>query len=88
MIKQLQKQLRQKGSVRFRVKIIAKSQKSEVAGMLGEETLKIKIAAVPAKNKANEELINFLSKLFDVPKSNIVITSGNTSPLKTIHVQK
>lgn len=88
MLKQLQKQLQSNGSVRFKVKIIPKSQKSEIVGLLGEDTLKIKVAAVAARNKANQELIKFLSDVFKVPKSHITIISGPTSPLKIIDVQQ
>ena len=88
MLEQIQEQLQKNGTVRFRVKILPKSQKNELAGMFGDEVLKIKIAAVPAKNKANQELIKFLSGLLRVPKSNITIVSGDTSPLKTIHVRQ
>jgi len=88
MIEEVQKQLQNNGSVRFKVKIIPKSQRNEVVGMLGEDTLKIKVAAIPAKNKANKELINFLSELLEIPKSNITIISGPTSPIKIIDVQK
>lgn len=88
MLEQLQKQLLKNGSVRFRVKIVPKSQKNEIVGTLGEDTLKIKVAAVAAKNKANEELVKFLSDVFDVPKSHVTIISGPTSPLKIINVQQ
>lgn len=84
MLKQLQKDLQTTGAIRFKVKIIPKSSRNEIVGMLGEDTLKIKIMAVPAKNKANKELIDYLSETFKVPKRSITIKSGTTSPLKTI----
>lgn len=88
MLEQLQQKLQSNGSVRFKVKIIPKSQQSEIVGALGEDTLKIKVAAIAAKNKANQELVKFLSKTFNVPKSNVTIISGPTSPLKVINVQQ
>ncbi len=88
MLKDLQKQLQAKGSIRFKVKIIPKSQRNEIVGTLGEDILKIRIAATPVKNKANEELVSFLSDILEVPKSQVTIVSGPTSPLKIIDVQK
>lgn len=84
MLNTLLKQLQTSGTIRFKVKIIPKSSRNEIVGMLGENTLKIKIVAVPAKNKANKELIDYLSEVFKVPKNNIRIKSGSASPLKTI----
>ncbi|MBU0668423.1 DUF167 domain-containing protein [Patescibacteria group bacterium] len=88
MLEQIRRQLNLTGKVRFKVKIIPKSRNNEVVGLLGDDTLKIKISAVAEKNKANMELINFLSTLLEVPKRNITIVSGPTSPIKIIDVQK
>lgn len=70
----------------LRVKVIPKSSKTELAGYLADGTWKIKIAAAPEKGKANRELIDFLAAHLNVAKSRIRITSGETSPLKRIHV--
>lgn len=72
----------------LRVKVIPKSSKTELAGYLADGTWKIKIAAAPEKGKANRELIDFLAAHFNVAKSRIRITSGETSPLKRIHVSE
>lgn len=72
----------------LRVKVIPKSSKTELAGYLADGTWKIKIAAAREKGKANRELIDFLAAHFNVAKSRIRITSGETSPLKRIHVSE
>jgi uncharacterized protein len=46
--------------------------------------LKIRIRAQREKGKANEALIKLLALYFDIPKSHIEITSGFTSPHKTV----
>lgn len=46
--------------------------------------LEIALNAIPEKGKANEELINFLSKELKLPKSRIEITKGLSSRLKTV----
>lgn len=48
---------------------------------------KIKIKAPAVENKANEELIKFLSKELNVHRSLIVIKSGKTSKKKLILVK-
>ncbi len=50
----------------------------------GEQTIKIRIKAVPEKGKANEELIKFLSKELSISKDQITIISGKSTQLKLI----
>ena len=60
------------------------SPKTQLGGYLGD-TLKIKISAPPTKDKANKELIKFLSKLF---KTEVIITKGHKSKHKTIFIKE
>ncbi len=48
--------------------------------------LHLKIAAPPVKGKANRELIDFLSRLLDLPRSALSIEKGHTSRRKTLSV--
>ncbi len=48
--------------------------------------LKVKLAAAPEKGKANESLVEFLADTLGVKKNAITITSGLTSPVKTIQI--
>jgi len=50
------------------------------------EYVKIAVKASPVDNKANKELISFLSKIFSVSKSDIKIVSGATSKTKLIKI--
>lgn len=52
-----------------------------------DNILKIKIKAPPDKGKANEELIDFLSKKLKIAKSRIHILSGHTSRLKRVEIE-
>lgn len=69
-----------------RIKVIPKSAKNEIVETMEDGTLKIRIAAPPEKGKANAELIKFLSKHFEVPKTSISIVSGKSDPLKLIKI--
>ena len=53
---------------------------------LKEGVLKIKIKGTPVKGKVNENLISFLAEAFDIPKSQIKIISGLTSPRKKVEI--
>jgi uncharacterized protein (TIGR00251 family) len=72
-------------AVIFSVKVVPRSSKTAVAGLLGG-MLKIKLAAAPEKGKANESLVEFLADTLGVKKNAITITSGHTSPVKTIQI--
>ena len=65
------------------VKISTKASRSEVVGEEGEE-LKLRIAAVPEKGKANAEIIRLLSKKLKIGKSQITILIGETSRHKKL----
>ncbi len=70
----------------FLVKVVPRSSKTALAGTLGG-MLKVKLAAAPEKGKANEALIEFLADTLGVKKSTFKITSGQTSPVKTIQIE-
>ncbi len=59
---------------------------SEIVGQHGDR-LKIKIAAPPADNAANEALIEFIAKTAGVPKSRVKLIRGQSSRLKTLAVE-
>jgi hypothetical protein len=74
----------------LRIKVLPKSAKNEVTEIMnddsGEQTIKIRIKAVPEKGRANAELIKFLSDELSIPKDKIFIISGKTSHLKLIRL--
>ncbi len=70
----------------IRVKVIPKSSRTERAAILPDGTWKIKVAAAPEKGKANRAVCEYIADLLGVPKSKVRIVSGETSPLKRIHV--
>ncbi|MBR2525750.1 YggU family protein [bacterium] len=69
-------------SLIIKLKISPNASKNEI--IKTDTELKIKITAQPIENKANKALIEFLSKKFKIPKSNIEIIKGETSKEKTL----
>ena len=53
---------------------------------INKDEIAIGITAEPQKGKANKELIEKISKHFDVPKSNVRIISGEKSRKKLVEV--
>jgi hypothetical protein len=61
------------------------ARRNEIAGLHGD-ALKVKIAAPAVDNKANAELIEFLSKTLEVSKFAIAIRRGSTSRRKVVEI--
>ncbi len=85
-IEGLQARLRKDGSLTLKIKVIPKSQRSEVIGILNDGSLKVKVAAIPEKGKANAELCSFLARLFKVPQRNVKVVTGESSPTKLVRL--
>src|SRR5690349_1342383 len=60
----------------LKVKVIPKSAKTEIVGKMSDGTVKIRVAAVPERGKANAELIGFLAKHYGVSREKISILTG------------
>lgn len=66
-------------------KVTPKASKSEVLGWDGS-FLKVRLAAVPEKGQANDELVRLLSKILNIAKSRVVVASGMTSRFKRVSI--
>lgn len=62
-----------------------KAASDEIVGV-HDGRLKIRITAPPVDGKANQHIINWFSKLFKVPKSDINIVHGELGRQKTLRI--
>lgn len=70
-----------------KIQIIAKpNAKKTTITKVSNQGMHIAIHAKPHKGEANKELIVFLSKFFAVPKSQIILKTGESSKYKQIIV--
>ena len=69
------------------VKVSTRAANSEIVGVADDGSLRVRVAGVPEKGKANQELRALLSRYFGVSKSNVQIVSGETSTHKRIRVR-
>ncbi len=69
----------------IQVQVQANAHRNEFSG-LRDEILQVKIAAPPVKNKANLELIAYLSHILGISKINLSIEKGMTSKRKSIGI--
>ena len=69
-----------------KIKVITGAPKTEIRGYLADGTIKIAVAAIPEKGKANSALINFLAKEFGVRKDQVEVISGASVRTKLIRI--
>ena len=53
----------------------------------GTSVLRVRVAAVPDKGRANAALMVLLAKALDVPKSSLSLVSGETGRIKALAVK-
>jgi len=74
-----------KGSA-LAVRVTPRASRNEIVELLDDGTIKVRIAAPPSDNEANETLIDFPSEILGVPKSRLDIVAGVAGRDKLISV--
>ncbi|MBN6062762.1 DUF167 family protein YggU [Aggregatibacter actinomycetemcomitans] len=74
---------RKGAGLRLRIFLQPKAAKDQIVGLHDDE-LKISITAPPVDGQANAHLLKFLSKLFKVPKSSIMLEKGELNRHKQV----
>jgi uncharacterized protein (TIGR00251 family) len=74
------------GALVFSVKLAPRSSKDSVAGWTATGDLRVYVTSPPVDDAANRRLVDLLSDTLDVPKSEVVITSGFKSRSKRLSV--
>ena len=82
----LRARLQAEGKLSLSIRVIPKSQRTQWAGEMADGALKVKLAAVPEKGKANDELIRFLAEEFGLRRTQVEIVAGQTNPHKQIRL--
>lgn len=86
MLTDLKQQLLTQKIITLTIKVTPKSGKHEIAGIMANGRVKIKLKSAPEKGKANEELIELLSEYFGVPRKNIILKIGGKSKEKVVTI--
>ena len=74
-----------KGQCTFRVHVVPRSRRDEIVGLQGD-ALKLRVAAVPVRGKANRAVERFVAQRLGVPTSAVAIVSGHASRRKRVQV--
>ncbi len=85
-LSEIRQQLAATGEVRLKVKVVPKSGRNEVAGVMADGTLKVRVHSAPERGKANAEVCEVVAAELGVKPRHVVILSGATSPMKQLLV--
>lgn len=69
----------------FSVKVHPRARKNAVTGTVGD-ALKLSLTAPPVEGKANQAVVEFFADFFQISRSSVTITSGETSRLKIVRI--
>ncbi len=69
----------------LRLTVVPGAQSTQVVGLYGDR-LQVRLAAPPVKGSANRELIDFLARSLNLPKSSLRLTAGASSRAKVVAV--
>ncbi len=75
-----------RGGALLPVKVSAGAAREGVTGV-HDGRLKVSVRTAPEKGKANKAVLALLAKTLGIPRRDLEITSGATSPRKTIAVR-
>lgn len=70
--------------MQLNVKVVPRSSRTEIAGVLADGTLRVRVAAAPDKGRANDALCEFLAQHYGVPRSSVTVVGGHTSTRKIV----
>ena len=68
------------------VRVTPRASRNEIAEILADGTIKIRLTAPPVDGKANEALIRFLAEVLEVPRGKIEILAGASGHDKLVSV--
>lgn len=75
----------QKGSA-LAIRVTPRASSNEIAEVLDDGTIRVRLAAPPTDNEANEALLVYLSEILGVTKSRLDIVAGNVGRDKLISI--
>ena len=73
------------GTLTFKVLVSPRASRTEIIGE-HDGALRVRVAAAPVEDAANDELLRVLAKTFEVPRTAVKIISGHSSKRKSVSV--
>jgi uncharacterized protein (TIGR00251 family) len=83
---ELRRKLTREGGLVLDIKAVPRSRTAEVSDVMANGVLKVKVTAAPEKGRANEEICAVLADYMGVPKRNVEVIHGHTTPQKRVRI--
>ena len=74
------------GSLLLQLHVQPNAKRTELVGQHGDR-LKLRLAAPPVDGKANEHLVRWAAKYFEVRRTSVALIRGQSSRQKTLRIQ-
>ncbi|MBN2043609.1 MAG: DUF167 domain-containing protein [Anaerolineales bacterium] len=68
------------------VRVIPRASRNEIAEILADHTVKVRLVSTANEQETNQELIGFLSEVLGVPASKMEIVAGNSGRDKLVSI--
>lgn len=75
-----------RGGAALAIRVTPRASRNEIVEVLPDHTIKIRLTAPPVDGKANEALIDFLSKILSISRARIEIVAGETGRDKLVTI--
>lgn len=85
-VEMLRRRLAADGKLSLHIRAIPKSPRTAWGDAMDDGSIKLRVAAVPEKGKANAEVVRFLAAEFKVPRTAVEIVAGETSHTKQVRI--
>ena len=69
----------------LRIYVQPGAKKTEISGLYGD-SLKVRLLSPPIEGRANKELVHFIAKIFNIPKTQVILKKGQHSRKKIIEI--
>ena len=73
------------GPSRLNLKVVPGAREDRVDGWPGD-ALKLRVSAPPERGKANQAVVRLIAETLGIPRADVEIVSGRSSPRKVIEV--
>lgn len=75
-----------KGGSALAVRITPRARRNEIAGILDDGTVRVRLTTTAAEEKANPALLEFLAEVLDISTDSIEIVAGRTGKDKLVTI--
>ena len=75
-----------KNGAALAIRVVPRAKKNEIAQILNDGTLKIRVTAPPVEGKANRAVIELIARVLEIPANRVEIVAGESSREKLVSI--